>query len=147
VTGGRQVGFYREQALPRIISCLCGQRFEGLRGRVCAGLAGDVVEIGFGSGLNVPFYPAAVTRVAAIEPADVGWKLAARRVAAARLPMSGCGAGSGAWTRWSSGWPGAASSPGPLPGCRRLALTRRVAGPPGCPLCEGRGLPSGLAAR
>ena len=73
------MGLYGEHVLPRIIDVACGLKdAEPLRRRVCAGLEGDVVEIGFGSGLNVPFYPAAVTRVAAVEPADVGWKLAGR---------------------------------------------------------------------
>jgi ubiquinone/menaquinone biosynthesis C-methylase UbiE len=61
------------------------------RERVCDGLAGEVVEIGFGSGSNVPFYPAAVTRVAAVEPADVGWKLAAKRLRDARVPVERSG--------------------------------------------------------
>ena len=60
---------------------------EPLRQRVCEGLHGEVVEIGFGSGLNVPHYPPAVTGVAAIEPADVGWKLAQKRVAASTVPV------------------------------------------------------------
>ena len=49
------MGLYRALVVPRIINTLCGGRFlEPLRRRVCAGLAGEVVEIGFGSGLNVP---------------------------------------------------------------------------------------------
>ena len=62
-----------------------------LRRRVCDGLEGEVVEIGFGSGLNVPFYPRTVTRVAAVEPADVGWKLAERRVGASLVPVERSG--------------------------------------------------------
>ena len=82
------MGLYRALVLPRIINALCGGRFLApLRRRVCAGLAGEVVEIGFGSGLNVPFYPAAVTGVDAVEPADLGWRLAAGRIAAARVPV------------------------------------------------------------
>jgi SAM-dependent methyltransferase len=71
------VGVYNDRVLPRILNAACGsKRLDPLRGRVCEGLAGDVVEIGFGSGLNVPFYPAAITSVAAVEPSDVSWKLA-----------------------------------------------------------------------
>lgn len=80
--------FYGDQVLPRLINLACGMKTaDPLRSRVCEGLAGQVVEIGFGSGLNVPFYPAAVTEVAAIEPADVGWKLAGKRVAASAVPV------------------------------------------------------------
>ena len=82
------MGFYGEQVVPRIINRACGTKaVEPLRRRVCAGLAGEVVEIGFGSGLNVPFYPAAVTGVTAVEPSDVGWKLAAGRLQAAAVPV------------------------------------------------------------
>ena len=86
------MGLYGEHVLPRMIDFACGLKaVEPLRERVCAGLQGDVVEIGFGSGLNVPFYPAGVRRVAAVEPADTGWKLAAKRVRATTVPVERAG--------------------------------------------------------
>jgi len=82
------MGLYGEHVLPRIINLGCGmKRAEPLRRRVCAGLAGDVLEIGFGSGHNVPFYPEAVTQVDAVEPSDVGWRLAAKRLEATKVPV------------------------------------------------------------
>ena len=86
------MGVYRERVLPRIINVVCATKTVApLRERVCEGLAGDVVEIGFGSGLNVPFYPATVTRVAAVEPSDLAWKLAAKRLSAATVPVDRAG--------------------------------------------------------
>jgi ubiquinone/menaquinone biosynthesis C-methylase UbiE len=86
------MGLYGEQVLPRIINVACGLKgAQPLRRRVCEGLEGDVVEIGFGSGLNVPFYPEAVKRVAAVEPADVGWKLAEKRLQTTRVPVERSG--------------------------------------------------------
>jgi SAM-dependent methyltransferase len=86
------MGLYGEHVLPRIINVACGLKgVEPLRRRVCDGLAGEVVEIGFGSGLNVPFYPEAVTRVAAVEPAGVGWKLARKRLKATSVPVERSG--------------------------------------------------------
>jgi ubiquinone/menaquinone biosynthesis C-methylase UbiE len=86
------MGMYGEHVLPRIINVLCAATTANpLRERVCAGLSGDVVEIGFGSGLNVPFYPATVARVAAVEPADLGWRLAAERVAASPVTVERSG--------------------------------------------------------
>jgi ubiquinone/menaquinone biosynthesis C-methylase UbiE len=86
------MGVYGDHVLPRIIDVACNMKVaREQRERVCDGLAGEVVEIGFGSGSNVPFYPAAVTRVAAVEPADVGWKLAAKRLRDARVPVERSG--------------------------------------------------------
>jgi SAM-dependent methyltransferase len=86
------MGRYSERVLPHIVNFLCGLKaVDPLRQRVCDGLEGEVLEIGFGSGLNVPFYPAAVTRVAAVEPSDVGWKLAGKRLSAARVPVERSG--------------------------------------------------------
>ncbi|MGZ4524157.1 MAG: SAM-dependent methyltransferase, partial [Mycobacteriaceae bacterium] len=77
------MGFYGERVLPRIINVACNTKtLAPLRDRVCEGLTGDVVEIGFGSGLNVPHYPSTVTRVAAVEPSERAWVLAERRLAA-----------------------------------------------------------------
>ena len=90
------MGIYGEHVLPRIVNVACGMKnVEPLRRRVCEGLEGDVVEIGFGSGHNVPFYPAAVIRVAAIEPADVGCKLADKRLKAASVPVERSGSVNG----------------------------------------------------
>jgi ubiquinone/menaquinone biosynthesis C-methylase UbiE len=86
------MGLYGDQVLPRIINAACGMKTaKPLRERVCDRLEGDVVEIGFGSGVNVPFYPDAVNRVAAVEPADVGWRLAAKRLRASSVPVKRSG--------------------------------------------------------
>ena len=86
------MGFYDERVLPRIINVLCGVKPAGLlRRRVCDGLQGDVIEIGFGSGLNVPFYPDTLNRVAAVEPSDLGWRLAGKRLAKTRVPVQRAG--------------------------------------------------------
>jgi len=55
------VGFYEDQVLPRAINVMLGNReCQKLRTRAVAGLEGDVLEIGFGSGLNMPLFPASV---------------------------------------------------------------------------------------
>jgi hypothetical protein len=81
------VGAYERWVLPHVINLTCGAKaLHRLRRRVCSGLAGHVIEIGFGSGLNVPFYPTAVTAVAAIEPSDLSWRLASGRGGSVACP-------------------------------------------------------------
>ena len=86
------MGLWERHLLPRVINaCNNSPHSRQVRQRMCAGLAGEVVEIGFGSGLNAPYYPPAVSRVLAVEPSDVGWGLAASRVAASRVPVERIG--------------------------------------------------------
>lgn len=86
------MGFYVDRVLPRIINVACGMKeSRPLRERACAGLHGDVIEIGFGTGHNVPFYPDAVKAVAAVEPSELSWKLASARVAASSVPIARSG--------------------------------------------------------
>jgi ubiquinone/menaquinone biosynthesis C-methylase UbiE len=76
------VGFYGEQILPRVQDKVMGvKRLREARGRVCGGLEGTVVEVGFGTGLNARYYPPEVTKVVAIEPSRVCMRIAEPRIA------------------------------------------------------------------
>lgn len=82
------MGIYRERVLPRLIDvALGGAAFARLRERVASDLEGEVLEVGFGSGRNVPYYPDAVKRVWAVDPSVAARKLAAPRLAASPVPV------------------------------------------------------------
>jgi SAM-dependent methyltransferase len=86
------MGFYREQVVPRLVDLACGAAgFDRWRAQAAEGLAGRVVEVGFGSGLNVPHYPSEVDVVLAVEPAAVGRRLAEPRIRAAHVPVAHIG--------------------------------------------------------
>jgi ubiquinone/menaquinone biosynthesis C-methylase UbiE len=83
------MGFYERQVVPRFTDLVMSRReLTPIRARVAASLDGDVLEVGFGSGLNVPHYPPAVTQVRAVDPATIGRKLAAKRVASSSVPVA-----------------------------------------------------------
>ena len=82
------MGLYREHVLPRLVDRACGTAdLERWRQQVTAGLSGTVVEIGFGSGLNMPAYPDTVRLVYAVEPAPVALRLADRRITESGIPV------------------------------------------------------------
>jgi SAM-dependent methyltransferase len=75
------VSWWSEQVVPRAVDCFLGTaEVTRMRERACAGLTGDVVEIGFGSGRNVAHYPPDVTAVWAVEPSEVAWRKAQPRI-------------------------------------------------------------------
>ncbi|MGI9121020.1 MAG: class I SAM-dependent methyltransferase [Acidimicrobiales bacterium] len=84
--------FYQRQLLPRIIDKACATKeIRQLRPQVMRGLAGDVIEVGFGSGLSLLHYPASVRKVLAVEPSLVARKLATDRLAASPIPVEWAG--------------------------------------------------------
>lgn len=75
------MGLWGEQILPRCVDrVLRTPEIAERRVQVCTGLTGQVLELGFGSGLNLPHYPAEVTEVLAVEPSDVALRLARNRI-------------------------------------------------------------------
>ena len=84
--------FYSDQILPRATDVIMAAKQLGpIRARVAAELDGEVLEVGFGSGLNIAHYPSAVHRVRAVDPATLGRKLAAKRLATSPTPVEFAG--------------------------------------------------------
>lgn len=66
---GRLIGLYANWIFPRLVDKeLNGRELGRHRAAVLRDVSGDVLEIGFGSGANLPYYPSTVTRLTAIEP-------------------------------------------------------------------------------
>jgi predicted RNA methylase len=89
------MGLYNRYVLPRLTHLTMGARLlEKRRQRLTAQAQGLVLELGFGSGLNLPFYdPARVTKLYAIEPEAGMLELARENIV--RGGVSGQGAADG----------------------------------------------------
>lgn len=82
------MGFYDDWIVPRIINVAMSAPFVTKERKKClADVSGTVLEVGFGSGRNLPWYSAAVDRVVAVDPSTEGAKLAKKRIAAAPFPV------------------------------------------------------------
>ena len=82
------MGLYSDQLLPRFQDKVMARKpNRAVRARVCEGLEGAVVEVGFGTALNAPYYPSAVKKVVAIEPSKVCMRIAEPRIAKANVPI------------------------------------------------------------
>lgn len=86
------MGLYCDRILPVATDiALRGPVLDAVRARVVAGCDGEVLEVGFGSGRNLPHYPSVVRRLLAVEPAAGGLRLAAARVDASPFPVEHVG--------------------------------------------------------
>jgi len=82
------MGLWENHVVPRMVDLSLSQRpVMELRREVCDGLGGRLIEVGFGSGLNLAALPAAVTSVDAVEPSDVAWARSAGRRSSCPVPV------------------------------------------------------------
>ncbi|MGD9000862.1 MAG: class I SAM-dependent methyltransferase, partial [Granulosicoccaceae bacterium] len=76
------MGFYSRVLFPWAMNLLMSRpAFSEQRVAVLKDVSGDILEIGFGTGLNLPHYPAHVSRLATIEPNPGMARYAARQIA------------------------------------------------------------------
>lgn len=77
------MSFYEQRILPRLINCACGTGpIMKQREKVVPQATGTILEIGIGTGLNLPFYdPARVERLIGLDPSGKSWELAGERAA------------------------------------------------------------------
>lgn len=77
------MGFYDKHILPRVINCACGTKpIRKQREKVVPQASGTVLEIGIGTGLNLPYYnEQKVERLIGLDPSEESWHLAGQRAA------------------------------------------------------------------
>lgn len=83
------MGIYQHHLLPLLTDWAMGQSvLADFRSRVVGGVRGRILEIGIGSGRNLPFYGAAAEEVVGVDPSAELLAMARRAAAASPCPVS-----------------------------------------------------------
>jgi len=86
------MALWKDRILPYFVhAALRAREFEEVRSQYLGGAEGEVLEIGFGSGLNVPHLSPRVRKLYAVEPADAAWRIARDAVREAPFPVERTG--------------------------------------------------------
>ncbi len=87
------MSFYNRHIMPRVINCACGlSQISDQRQKIVPRAEGVVVEIGIGSGLNLPHYDAGkVIKIIGIDPDEQVWKTGRNRVRKSMVPVERVG--------------------------------------------------------
>lgn len=82
------MGFYSRVIFPRLCDwALSAPEMARLRGELLADVGGEVLEIGFGTGLNLAHYPERVRRIITVDPHPGMNKMAHKRISASRITV------------------------------------------------------------
>jgi ubiquinone/menaquinone biosynthesis C-methylase UbiE len=82
------MGLYCDHIFPRLMEwVMAGEEFLHLRSELLASTHGEVLELGIGTGLNLPHYPETVTELHAVDPAQLLPKRVAARSGRLAFPV------------------------------------------------------------
>ena len=82
------MGIYAHYVFPRLLDWALGSPEANEQRQITlANAKGNVLEIGFGTGLNVRYYPAAVTKLTALDSENFRPDVVQKRIAKARMPV------------------------------------------------------------
>ncbi|MEL6162178.1 MAG: class I SAM-dependent methyltransferase, partial [Cyanobacteria bacterium J06627_32] len=82
------MNIYSQFIFPRLLELtMSSNAMTSYRQQLLSKVSGDVLEIGFGTGLNLPHYPEAVTSLTAIDPNEGMSAIATKRIEASNLPL------------------------------------------------------------
>ncbi len=82
------MGFYQERILPWLVHLSMRQRrLAPYRNRVVSGATGRVLEVGIGSGLNLPFYGDKVAQIIGLEPSPTLLGMANEAARKSQIPL------------------------------------------------------------
>ena len=87
------MGFYENKIFPWLLDVSKPKEMEEQRQLVLRGVRGEILEIGIGTGANIPYYPENVKSLTAVEPSDAMQPRAKKRASA-----------SGRTVEWHQGW-------------------------------------------
>lgn len=82
------MNLYRRIIFPRLLDlALSGEGMERYRRQLLAHVQGSVLEIGFGTGLNLPCYPEHIRKITGVDPNPGMGSLARRRIASSPIAV------------------------------------------------------------
>jgi len=82
------MGLYHHHIFPRLMDwVMAGEEFRHLRVELLAQVHGEVLELGIGTGLNLPHYPKTVSWIHAVDPANLLPKIVKKRSTSQSFPI------------------------------------------------------------
>lgn len=84
------MGFYADKIFPWVLDVTEPKEMAKQRSLILGEVKGEILEIGIGTGVNLPFYPESVRKLTVIEPSDAMRPRAAKRAEKTGLILEWC---------------------------------------------------------